>query len=94
MIHPIDWVVVAAYFGLIVFIGYRTGRGNVGIEDFFLAKRSMPWYAIGLSVMATQASAITPSRSRPSNPSGPRRNVRPPSHPTTASAIREIPANS
>jgi Na+/proline symporter len=59
MLHSIDWLVVAAYFGLIVLIGYRTGRGNKGLEDFFLAKRSMPWYAIGLSVMATQASAIT-----------------------------------
>jgi SSS family transporter len=57
--HLLDWIVVALYFGLIAFIGYRTGRGNTGIEDFFLARRSMPWYAIGLSVMATQASAIT-----------------------------------
>ena len=57
--HAIDWVVVVLYFAFIVAIGYRTGRGNKGIEDFFLAKRSMPWYAIGLSVMATQASAIT-----------------------------------
>ena len=55
----LDWVVVAAYFGLIALVGYRTGRGNRGIEDYFLARRSMPWYAMGLSVMATQASAIT-----------------------------------
>ena len=57
--HPVDWLVVAAYFCFIAYVGYRTGRGNKGLEDFFLAKRSMPWYAIGLSVMATQASAIT-----------------------------------
>jgi SSS family solute:Na+ symporter len=57
--HLLDWVVVAIYIGLIVYIGYRTGRGNKGLDDFFLARRSMPWYAIGLSVMATQASAIT-----------------------------------
>ena len=57
--QPLDWVVVAAYFGLIALVGYRTGRGNRGIEDYFLARRSMPWYAMGLSVMATQASAIT-----------------------------------
>ena len=57
--EALDWLVVVAYFGLIAFIGYRTGRGNKGLEDFFLARRSMPWYAIGLSVMATQASAIT-----------------------------------
>ena len=59
MLQPIDWLVVVLYFAFIVFVGYRTGRGNKGIEDFCLARRSMPWYAIGLSVMATQASAIT-----------------------------------
>jgi Na+/proline symporter len=57
--HPIDWLVVVVYFALIVAVGTLTGRGHKGIEDFFLAKRSMPWWAIGLSVMATQASAIT-----------------------------------
>lgn len=57
--HPIDWIVVLVYFAAIVSIGWYTGRGNQSIEDFFLARRSMPWYAIGLSVMATQASAIT-----------------------------------
>ena len=59
MLHPVDWLVVVVYFAFVIFVGYRTGRGNKGIDDFFLAKRSMPWYAIGLSVMATQASAIT-----------------------------------
>ena len=55
----LDWVVVAIYLAFVIVIGYRTGRGNKGLDDFFLARRSMPWYAIGLSVMATQASAIT-----------------------------------
>ena len=57
--HPVDWLVVVLYFGFIITVGLITGRGNKGIDDFFLAKRSMPWWAIGLSVMATQASAIT-----------------------------------
>jgi len=57
--HVLDIVVIGLYLALIAYIGYRTGRGNQGIEDFFLAKRAMPWYVIGLSVMATQASAIT-----------------------------------
>jgi Na+/proline symporter len=35
------------------------GRGSRGISDFFLAGRRMPWWAAGLSVMATQISAIT-----------------------------------
>jgi Na+/proline symporter len=58
-VHPLDWLVVLLYFAFIVGVGLRTGRDNRGIEDYFLAKRSMPWWAIGLSVMATQASAIT-----------------------------------
>jgi SSS family transporter len=57
--HPLDWVVVGLYFVAIITVGIVTGRGNVEIEDYFLAKRSMPWWAVGLSVMATQASAIT-----------------------------------
>ncbi len=57
--HPLDWLVVVLYFAFIIGVGLRTGRGNRSIEDYFLAKRSMPWWAIGLSVMATQASAIT-----------------------------------
>src|SRR5687768_15184644 len=39
--------------------GFWTGRGNRRIEDFFLAGRRMRWWAVGLSVMATQISAIT-----------------------------------
>jgi SSS family transporter len=57
--HALDVAVIGTYFALIAYIGYRTGRGNRGIEDYFLARRAMPWYVIGLSVMATQASAIT-----------------------------------
>src|ERR1044071_6605332 len=34
-------------------------RGQKGIEGYFLAGRSLPWWAVGLSVMATQLSAIT-----------------------------------
>jgi SSS family transporter len=57
--HPLDWLVVAAYFAFIVFVGFKTGRGHKGIEDYFLARRAMPWWVVGFSVMATQASAIT-----------------------------------
>jgi len=58
-VHPVDWLVVLLYFAFILGVGLRTGRGNRGIEDYFLAKRSMPWWVMGLSVMATQVSAIT-----------------------------------
>lgn len=55
----LDWTVLAFYLAGIVVFGYWVGRNNRKIDDFFLAGREMPWWAIGLSVMATQISAIT-----------------------------------
>ena len=49
---------VVYFFGVTGFALYHS-RKNVGIEGFFLGNRRMQWGAIGLSVMATQASAIT-----------------------------------
>jgi Na+/proline symporter len=55
----LDWVVLAVYLVAIVAFGMWAGRGNKKMDDFFLAGRQMRWWAIGLSVMATQISAIT-----------------------------------
>ena len=57
--HWINWVVVAAYIGYVVWDGLRRTKGTVNIEGYFLANRSLPWWAVGLSVMATQLSAVT-----------------------------------
>jgi SSS family transporter len=56
---PADWAVLAVYLVVIVSFGLWMGRGSRGISDFFLAGRRMRWWAAGLSVMATQISAIT-----------------------------------
>jgi Na+/proline symporter len=56
---PVDWVVLAVYLAAIVTFGLWMGRGNRRVDDFFLAGRQMRWWAAGLSVMATQVSAIT-----------------------------------
>jgi len=55
----LDWAVLVAYVLAIVGFGLWVGRRNRGATDYYLAGRSMPWWAIGLSVMATQISAIT-----------------------------------
>lgn len=55
----LDWAVFLLYFGAVVGFAFYHSRKNVGIEGYFLANRRLPWGAIGLSVMATQASAIT-----------------------------------
>ena len=57
--HPIDWLIVGAYLVWIVWDGIRLTKNSHEIEGYFLASRSLPWWAIGLSVMATQLSAIT-----------------------------------
>ena len=57
--HWINWVIVAVYLGVVILDGLRRTRGTKNIEGYFLASRSLPWWAVGLSVMATQLSAIT-----------------------------------
>src|SRR5207249_6889524 len=57
--HPLDWLVVVAYIVWIVYDGLRRSKGTDKVEGYFLANRSLPWWAIGLSVMATQMSAVT-----------------------------------
>src|SRR5881296_1612926 len=54
-----DWVVVVAYIGWIVIDGLRRSKGTDKVDGYFLANRSLPWWAVGLSVMATQMSAVT-----------------------------------
>jgi SSS family solute:Na+ symporter len=55
----IDWLVVAAYLIWVVVDGLRRTKSASEIEGYLLANRSLPWWAVGLSVMATQLSAIT-----------------------------------
>ena len=57
--HSFDWAIVAAYLGYVVWHGMRLTRSTNTAADFFLAGRNLPWWAVGLSVMATQMSAIT-----------------------------------
>lgn len=56
---PLDWVVMFSWLTFIVSYGLYRGRGSSTVDKYMLAGRSMPWYAMGLSIMATQASAIT-----------------------------------
>src|SRR5262245_4892550 len=54
-----DLLIVAAFLVYIVWDGVRRGRESKDAEGYILAGRRMRWWAMGLSVMATQASAIT-----------------------------------
>lgn len=56
---PIDWIVMFGWLVAIVGYGLYRGRGSNTVDRYLLAGKSMPWYAMGLSIMATQASAVT-----------------------------------
>lgn len=57
--HPLNWAIVIVYIGYVVWDGIRRSKGTHEIEGYFLANRNLPWWAVGLSVMATQLSAVT-----------------------------------
>lgn len=55
----IDWLVLGGTLAFIVIYGVWKTRGAKNIEGYLLGDQNMPWWTIGLSIMATQASAIT-----------------------------------
>src|SRR3984893_3294783 len=57
--RTLDWLVVFVYVVWIVYDGLRRSKGTDKVEGHFLANRSLPWWAVGLTVMATQMSAVT-----------------------------------
>jgi SSS family transporter len=57
--HWIDWTIIGIYLVWIIWDGLRMTKRSNELEGYFLASRSLPWWAVGLSVMATQLSAIT-----------------------------------
>ena len=57
--HLLDWLIIIGYLSWILYDGIKRAKGTHAIEGYFLASRTLPWWAVGLSVMATQMSAIT-----------------------------------
>jgi SSS family solute:Na+ symporter len=57
--HLLDWIVLLGFAAWIVYDGLKRTKDSRELEGYFLAKRSIPWWAAGISVMATQLSAIT-----------------------------------
>ncbi len=55
----LDWFVLVVALVSIISYGLYRSRGSNTVDRYLLAGKSMPWYAMALSIMATQASAIT-----------------------------------
>lgn len=54
-----DWIILIVTLLFIVIYGAWKTRGSKNVEDYVLGNNETPWFTVGLSVMATQASAIT-----------------------------------
>jgi SSS family solute:Na+ symporter len=54
-----DYLVLATSLAVLLVIGLALGRGQRDTVDFFLARRRVPWWAVGLSFLATEVSAVT-----------------------------------
>ena len=54
-----DWTLMISFLVFVVVYGIWKTRGKKNINGYILANKSIPWYTITLSIMATQASAIT-----------------------------------
>ncbi|MEO0038743.1 MAG: hypothetical protein RIQ59_1954 [Bacteroidota bacterium] len=57
--QQLDWIILSVTLLFIIFYGVYKTRGSKNVEEFILANKETPWWLVGLSVMATQASAIT-----------------------------------
>jgi SSS family solute:Na+ symporter len=57
--HWINWAIVVAYLTYVVVDGIRKSRDTDTISGYFAANKSLSWWVVGLSVMATQLSAVT-----------------------------------
>jgi SSS family solute:Na+ symporter len=57
--QQLDWIVLSLTLLFIIFYGVYKTRGSKNVEEYILANKETPWWVVGLSVMATQASAIT-----------------------------------
>ena len=55
----VDWLVVLAYLGAVLALGLYMARGQRSKRDYFLGGRELPWWVVGLSIVATETSALT-----------------------------------
>ncbi len=54
-----DWIVLIVTLSVIIIYGVYKSRTSKNLDGYFLSNRDMPWYLVLLSIMGTQASAIT-----------------------------------
>jgi len=59
MLQTVDLVVIVAYLAATAWLGLKLSGKQKGLRDYFLGSRRLPWWAVCLSVVATETSALT-----------------------------------
>jgi SSS family transporter len=59
LLNAADWSVILLYLGGIIALGSWFGRGQRSTRDYFLGSKDVPWWGIGLSIVAAETSALT-----------------------------------
>ncbi len=61
-LSPLDWYILAGFFIALLLIGFcATKKAGKSVNEFFLSGRNMPWWLLGISMVATTFSADTPN---------------------------------
>ena len=61
-ISNLDWAIIFSFFAVFIFIGFMTSKkSGKNSKEFFLSGRNMPWWMLGISMVATTFSADTPN---------------------------------
>jgi SSS family solute:Na+ symporter len=55
----VDWIVCAAYLGIVLCLAFKSSKGQRTNQDYFLGARSMNWWVVGISMFATSFSSIS-----------------------------------
>lgn len=55
----LDWIIIGAYMAGMIGLSVFLGRGQENKDDYYVGGRNLPWWAVGISTMATQTSAIS-----------------------------------
>jgi SSS family transporter len=58
-VSPLDWIIIALFLAGLIAMSLYLGRDQHNQDDYYVGGRVMPWWAVGLSTMATQTSAIS-----------------------------------
>jgi SSS family solute:Na+ symporter len=58
-LHFADHVVLVAYLAGMIYLGWRLSKGQNTDEEYFLGGRRLPWFAVGVSIIASLLSSIT-----------------------------------